>query len=570
MIRQLQAITLCLLTTSAVAVAQQPHHSEVIVGHPGVTALKDDIRYLMSLATAEERKQQQNIIDFVELLELGLDLQRPLRVDLLTGTNPPGYIISAGYVDPVQDLLDNLDGSGFVLKKIDASLSELLPPDTGWFRLLPGTKEAILVFTKPADHMLLRQVIQRMSEPLKAVAPVIAGNASIGIQLHNRQQTPADQKLRRDSFGEIRAVEMDSLQQRPSETATQFALRKKGVSVQLDEIERLLAEANSASAVIHLDRKAHHATVTFKADAIAGSSFAKSMDEFGSHPDVFASVPRAEGSVLSVRGNYALDELRQKNGVETTQLMEQDAAARLAANKTLSASEKAASEKLVKGLMQFTRDSIASGAINGFAESIPNPKGDFTSWGAIAVKDGKKLNDLLALISETGKGNVFKGNVATVGDVTIHQVQFAEGYFQPFDLLFENKAGYIGVSDQIIWIGTGGPESLEPMKAAIQNLKEPAAAETVLSIEGNLLMWSKRAKRLLEEAPPLKSADEQTKRRDRLRYLGTAVEAFATLDDARFTMTVKDGKAHGEIFVNRGVLTFIGRMLADYSKNHLE
>lgn len=568
MIRHISTLA-CLCLCLATANAQQPHHSKVIVGHPGLGALKADITYLLSLTSPEEKAQEENVLGIIEIMELGLDLNRMFRVDIMTGMNPPGYIISAAY-ESSGDLLDNIEGSGYLLKPSGQDLWELLPPDQGWFRILKSEKTAILSFSTPATHALFKQLMLKMAKPLPPVANLLQGGANIGVQLTNDAQTANDQKLRRDSFGELRAVAMDALQKRPSESATRFAIRKQLLSVRIDEIERLLVEAASASAKIVMDKKQGHARVLFDATGIADSSFAKSLGLYGKKTDVFASVVRDKGTVSILRANSPIDDMRQENASQVIQLMEEDALDRMKKDAKMSADEKAASEGLVKGVLQVAKDCLALGNLNGFAQTSLDAKGDFITYGAFAAANGSQLDEILMLVAKTGGGNEIKPAVAKIGDVTIHEVTFAKGYFRPFDLIFEGKSGYIGTSKDVVWIGTGGAAVLEPLKAAISNLKKPADSDVILKIEGNILPWAKRAKRVLESDPEPTSETEKTTRRENLKSLGLAVEAFKTEDDFRFDIKVKDGKAEGEIFVNRGTLRFVGKLLADFSKNNLQ
>lgn len=568
MIRRISTIA-CLCLGLATANAQQPHHPEIVVGHPGLGALKSDIQYLLSLTSPEEKAQDENVIGIIEIMELGLDLNRLFRVDILTGMNPPGYIISAAFENS-DDLLENIEGSGYLLKPSGQDLWELLPPDHGWFRVLKTKQTAILSFSTPTTHTLVKQLILKMTDPLPPVAELLEGGVNIGVQLTNKAQTAEDQKLRRDSFGELRAVAMDALQKRPSESATRFAIRKQLLSVRIDEIERLLVEAASASAKIVMDEAEGNAKVLFDATGIAGSSFANSLDLYGKKKDIFASVTRDKDSISIVRGNSPIDELRQKNANLVIQLLEEDALDRMKKDAKMSDSEKEASESLVKGVLKVAREGVALGNINGFAQTALDSEGEFITYGAFTADNGSQLDEVLMLVGKTGSDNQIQPAVAKIGDVTIHEVTFAKGYFRPFDLIFEGKTGYIGTSKDVIWIGTGGAGVLDPLKAAISGLKEPADSDVILDIEGNILPWAQRAKRVLESDPEPTSEAEKTTRRENLNNLSLAISAFESADDFRFGFKVEDGKAAGEIFVNTGTLRFVGKLLADFSKNNLQ
>ena len=134
MMRSIAAlVTFAILAFSgATAFSQQPHHSQIIIGHRGTMQLKQDIHYLLGLSTEEDQAQEDNLIDFIDLMIDGVDEQRPMSVEVYTGTSPMTYMISAA-VKNFQFLLANV-GANFIMKPAGAGLHELLPPDRGWYR----------------------------------------------------------------------------------------------------------------------------------------------------------------------------------------------------------------------------------------------------------------------------------------------------------------------------------------------------------------------------------------------------------------------------------------------------
>ena len=549
--------------------AQQPHQPEISIGHSGVETLKADIEYLLSFTSTEEQKQFENIVDFLDLIVFGMDEKRPVRVDILTGTRPPTYVVWGAF-EVLADLKSENIEAQFVLKDIDATLSELLPDETGWFRVLPDIKYAILILTSPADHMLMKQIILKLGDPLPGIQSLLTNSANMGLQILNKATMVGDQQKRRDSFAEIRSNHLDALQKRPSESETEFALRKGLVENQLAEIERLMVESLNSSVQMFLNKADANAKVLFASEAIPDTSYAKSLSLFTKKVDAFASVKKPADSVLSIRANHPIDELRQSNVLRIIELMRADTVARLKADQNLSADEKTASQELFDGIMAVVQDGIKSGNINSFVESTIDANGEQIAYGAASTTDGERLASTLAFIAKTGKGNKVTVDVATVGDVSIHEVQLAKGYFDLFDRLFgEGKTVYIGTSKNFTWFSTG-EGSLDVLKTAIADLKEPAESDVVLTIESRLLPWVTRTSKLIEESPDPGSLDLQQQRRDVLRSLKLAIESLADKDDTKFELKVVDGKASGEIFVNTGVLRFLGRQIALGSKNNLE
>lgn len=568
MIRRLPLLAiLCLLPLSVQA--QQPHNAEVTIAHRGIASLKKDVAALLTLTNKEEQRQKETLLGFIELIELGIDQNRPLRVDILTGFSSPFYVVQVGYIDPVDDIIANV-GTNFFMKERGKNLWEVLPPDAGWFRLIPENKTAILILTDKPSHQLLKQFIQRIQNPLPDAAAMLGANASVGARLRNQALTKEDQDKRRAGYQETKTLQLDALQKRPSETKTGFALRKGLVSNQLLEIERMVSEAAEAKSIIGFDRKTFKATIQFDATAIAGTSLAATLEEFGKQPDQFASVQQPEGSVFSLRANHPVDSLRQANVNRTMDLLQADAADRLSSNKAISEEARTGANSLIAGFLQVARDTIAEGNLNGFWEKLPATENEFTGYGAIAVKDGDRLADVLKNVTDAGAGISIKPAIETVGDVAIHEVKFIKGFFSIFDLLFDGKVGYLGTSKDKVWIATGGEAALAPLKAAIEGLKKPAENDVILTMNGNLLPFVRQTIRVVEKLEPAKNAAQKTARRDYLRQLKIASESLQTQDEASFRMDVADGKAEGLITFDKGTLRFVARLMATYSKNNLE
>lgn len=554
---------------SAPTFAQQAHHPQIVFGQKGIGQLKSDVKFLLNLTSPEDQKQEQNIVDFIDLIAFGLDEDRPLRVDYHSGNTPPTYLIWAP-VDDFNDLQDNIE-SNFTIKKVAEDLFEVLPPDNGWYRTLRAVKYAMLILTNPADHQLMKQLIQKMTNPDPELAELIEGGKfDIGLSLANEAQTKEDQQKRAASFREIRAVRMDALQKRPNEEKTEFEIRKGVVATQLDELERLMVEASEALLRLAVDRTANNTTVTFNAKGIAGTSFAEAADLFGKHKDAFTAIKKPDESVLSVRMNHPVDDMRKKNAAKVIELMTADAEAKIDAASKLSASEKEAAKKIHVGVMELARESIETGNINAFLEVVLDDNEELVGWGAFSVKDGERLNELLKLVPEAGEGNKFDPAVATVNGIAIHRVSVADGYSKVLDKLFgQNGSAYLGVSNDYIWVGTG-PDALEPLKKAIASATPPADSDVILTMEGRLLPWAKRVHKLVEEMPSPTTAEDKQLRRDNLRRLAQGIEAFQSGDEATFEMQVENGEFAGKVFLNTGVLRFVGMLLAQFSRDTLQ
>ena len=582
--RQLFAILgigMLFLASAVQASAQEPHHPQISIGHQGVNRLKSDLKALLSLTSEKDQEQLTNLVDFVDLMAFGLDPDKPVSVDLLTGMTPLPYVISAAYKNdpmfevpgdlPFQQLLDNL-GSNFVLQEASNGWYEFLPPDQGWLRLVPNTQTAIMILTTPGDHALLKQILQKMQSPLSTVAALLKNDCGAGIQLINTAHTIEDQQKRSASFGELRANRLDTLQKRPAESITEFNLRKGAISHQFKELERLMVEGNDLRARAFLNSANHSARILFTGDGIPDTSLAQSIELFNKHEDAFASVAKAENSILSLRVNHPIDELRQNNAYEFIELLNDDVEARIVASERLSDDQKTAVRELHSGVMTVLTDSIGSGNVNGFIETWLNADDKFVAVGGIAAVDASRLDDTLALIAKTGTGNKVDIAIEKVGDVTIHRIQLAKGFLKLLDRFFgEDTAVLIATSGDSVWFATG-PDSQGALKKTIENLQKPANSDVILNVEARLLPWAKHAQKVVDATPEPAGVDDKRTRRERQRDLARAVEAFGTgeQDDVRFDVTVAPGTVSGEIFVNTGLLRFVGKQLSAFSKENFE
>ncbi|MCP4171507.1 MAG: hypothetical protein GY758_12120 [Fuerstiella sp.] len=582
--KQLLAITgacVLILTGAAGSLAQEPHHPQLSIGHQGVTRLKSDLKTLLSLTSEKDQEQLQNLVDFVDLMAYGLDSEKPISVDLLTGMTPLHYVISAAYkndpalaapgLPPYADLLDNLN-SNFVLQEVGNDWRELLPPDQGWLRLMPDIKTATMILTTKSNHALLKQIVQKIQNPLSAISELLENDCGTGIQLINTAHTIEDQAKRAASFGELTAIRMDTLQKRPAESVTEFNLRKGAISHQLMELERLMVEGNDLRARAFLNSADKSARILFTGDGIPETSLAQSIALFNKHEDAFASVSRDENSIFSLRVNHPIDQLRQTNAYDFIKLLNGDVEARIVASQRLSDDQKTAVRDLYSGVMTVVKDSIESGNVNGFVETWLNADEKFASIGAITATDATRLDDTLALIARTGNGNIVETAIEKVGDVTIHRIQLGKGFLKLLDRFFgEEMPVFIGTSSDTVWFGTG-PDSLEMLKLAVNELQEPADSEVILKVEARLLPWAKHAQKVVDATPEPTTADDKRVRRDRQRDLARAIEALATdnQDDVKFDVTVDEGTVSGEVFVNTGLLRFVGKQLSAFSKENFD
>ena len=581
-------LSFCLqLLVTPVVSGQEPHHPRISVVHPGFDALKADLKSVIDLADETEQEQWVNIQDYIDMFQIGIDGERPVRVDVLTGVTPTAYLVWVPLAKPenaksglADEFRDSLDAFGYatVRDPQERSLYRIEPTeggeDTGWFHVMADQQYGIFVLTtNKGDMQLLRQLVLKAADPTKEVAELLAQNPAMAAELINTAQSEEDRARRMTAFAELRKISMDAIQKRPSEAATEFELRQALMRHQLNELERLMVEAAEIRAVASVDREGHKAGMKITAKAIDGTALHATIAEFNGQPDAFANIERLPKSALSVRVNHPLDEMRQTHANEMMDLMKKDLDIRIADDKTLTTDEKKSATELLEGLLGLTKDGVKTGYINAFVESVPLGAGEFTTVACISAPDATRLNELLPLLKSAGKNNAVEMNIGKAGDVAIHRIQLAEGFIAVVDRFFGKQQDlFVGVAPHHVWLASG-PDAQKTMTDLVGSIGEPKQNGTVVHIELNALPWVQHLQEVAKSgSDENKTSEEKEAARSMERMRLRAIEAMSKTNDdsAVMDVTVADGVVSIDMSLDTGLLRFAGKMMAAFSKENFE
>ena len=558
------------------APSQMPMDSRITVAHPGFGLLKSDLKKTIDLTTPVEQKQWENIQGYIDTFIIGIDETREVQVQVMTGVNPAGYLICVPLMnggDPSKEFRENLDSLGYGMMRDPADhtlyLIESDANEYGWMRVDPVLRYAFFMITTNKTLLpSLKGIV------LKAALVPTKLNANMIAELKNTDTAAAAITHRIAAFKPIRDERMALIKRRPDEKPTAFQLRQASGRQLYDEAERIMSEADQLLVTLTLDRTgpaAPKVNLRTTASAIAGTSMEATIAQYSGLTDAFAGLQRIKGSSLSIRVNHPLDQLRKKYLTETLTLTKADIEAGLTANKTRSDSEKEAFRKFTTGVFGVLEASVKSGHLNGIIESIPDTDDHSTSVAVFVSPAAAELNQILPLLTDAGKGNAVAMKAAKIGDVDIHKIQIAEGFIDSFDKLFGSHEDlFIGVGPEKVWIASG-KNGLETLKTTITAVGAAAPNPVVLKIEGNLLPWAKRIDAVAKKEKPVNlTADEEKLRRERARVRERALAALATDDDFSLIITSEAGAWVGEFTSNTGLLRFIGKMMAAFSKENFE
>ena len=573
---RLTSLVLMSIAMIPTAFAQTPQDSRITIAHPGFNLLKSDLKKVLDLTTPVEQKQWVNIEGYIDTFIIGIDETREVQVQVMTGINPAGYLIGVPLKtgsDPSKEFRENLDSLDYVTMRDPGDRTmysiESAANEYGWMRIDTELRYAFFMIT--TDKALLPEVKEIV---LKAALTPTKLNENMIAELKNTDESAAAILNRIDAFKPIRDEYLALIKQRPDEKVSAFQLRFASTRQLYDEAERIMSQADQLLVTLTMDRTnpdAPKVNLRTTATAIPGTAMEATIAQYGTQSDVFAGLKRLKKSALSVRVSHPLDELRQKHLKETLTLTKADIEAGLAANKTRSDAEKAAFNKFVTGVMSVLESSVSSGHLNGFVESIPDDNDHFTTVAAFVTSTAPELNQILPLLTDAGKGNAVQMNLEKVGDVDVHKVQIAEGFISAFDTAFGSHDDlFIGVGPQKVWLAAG-KDGLETLRSTITAIGEPATNPVVLRIDGNLLPWAKRIDTAAKnEKPGVLTADEEKLRRERTRVRERALSALVTEDDFSIVISAEGGAWIGEFTSNTGLLRFVGKMMAAFSKENLQ
>ena len=562
------------LTFLPPACAQSSSEPLIVLVHPGIDALNADLLSLTNLAPEEEKAYGADLEAFIQDFALGLNPDQPVVVEVLTGSSPVTYLTWLPYADRV-DFLDNLESIGFpAYVQPESSDFYLIDDevDQGWLRLFPEKQYAVLSLVLPETRDAVREKVLQAEFPETALHLTEQEAASVKVHLRNDQVDAQTASERREMFQVLRADDQESLQQRPDEAATEFALRRAASDIVYDELERFYAEADAIDLLAHLDREESTIDVLFRAvagDVDGAESLQTSLSLFGQTPDAFAAVGRLPNSVLSGRLNHPVDAMRQRHAAQYLNLLREDIHRRVDGSTRLTDGQKQATRRIFDDVVGIFEAGFASGNVNGFVEATHDGSG-FVLIGAVSAPGSDALEDTLQQLPAAREGNEVELEVATEGDIRIHRIRLAEGFVDLADTVFgTGRDFYVGLGRDQVWMATG-TGSKELLISAIRQTGEPDLNETVLTVDVALRPWAERLLELAEQKEPPEAVEDREAWRNELARMRQLAESLVQEDALNIVVKADGDSVTGTVRMHRGLLTFIGRQIAKLAKENLD
>ena len=543
---------LVVLVAAPPALAQRGAAPEVTAAHKGAGKALVDLKTLISLTTPQQQKQWTVINKNLQVFLIGINNQKPLKVDMLFGA---GGKMTMRPSFPISDLKKfrngNLTPFGVKTRRIAAALYKCKGTVfEGYMRY----KNGYATFAENRTDLP-----RDMKDPAIAVAPLLAKHDFV---LHgvNREVAPASIAARRAWFGLHRKELLALVKKQAEETEADFELRKLMMVQQTNEMERFYAE----SAQLTTGWRMNLAKLTGRLDiylkAIPGTDLSKSVGLIGQKPSYFAAIPRADGSILSVRANWPLDGMRKNHTLELVKAIKKSELSRIDAESSFSASEKKAHHDIGDLVEKLLVTNANAGIFDMFTEVHPNKAGSNTAIGAFRTVDGTIGEQIVKLLPKTGKGRSVKMNVAKVDGVNIHRTEVKLSKSSLLKMFLGGGVIYVGTSKDAIWFASGD-NALAELTAAIKQRSKPTAV-TKKDVFIDLF---------LKVAPWLELRDKARGPKGNPELRAVAKTAFAGGKDGVSMQLRRSGwSIIGAVDIETNVLRFAGAMVSKFSADTLD
>lgn len=522
-----------------------PNISLVQINAAGMIA---DLKYLV-LDLADDKKGWSNLDELIPTFLEGIDQERPIRIDILLGENQQEryrLILPISDLGKFRDNLEVFEISSKKQRKGPYKLGNLF--------------EGFMQYLKKLQYVIISEKLDEVDsieDPLKRVQELIQAKYDFSALITNAKDGV---DLRKKSMTKTREQLQAAIKKKPEETRNAFELRKLAFTHQMDEAERLFAEAQKLVIGWTTDAPQNEGRLVFNLKAIEGTSLEESIKQFATKPSYFANVPVKQDGILNGRITHPLDEMRKANFTAFYNLLLPSLKERIDNNKDFTDKQKAAGKKLSELIIQMLDDGKESALVDGFIDTNATADGKYTLLGGIRSADGAKLKEAVEVLPELMKGQTVELDVVNEDNLKIHKINIRDDYKAGFFELFgEGEALYVGSTPEALWMAAG-PDATQRIKDAAQKVTEPAPTEispNVIELNVKTLPWLKLINKIRGE-----------KGKADIREM--LLKSLTNKDDT-FTFVMKregdviDGKAK----LDKGILKFIGNVIAKFSKETL-
>lgn len=538
------------LVGGALPLSAQNATPKITLVQPGAESLYADLDYVMGLTNDVEQKQLKVVKEYLDVFLVGLDPQKPLRVDVVLTGDVRRYISAFPLANIANFRNNNLAALGINTRPRGQDFWQCAGAFVGFMRKL----DDYVVFAEQRE-----EIPRGMPNPIAGAKALLDLKYDLAGELSN---PPEGQDTRRKHVQKERGEIIGALKQTKEETPEDFALRKKFFEMQFDEMERFYAESKHALLGWNLDttQTAKAGKFDLQLAAIPDTSLAATFKELGAKPSRFTGVKKHDKSILSFRLTHPLDQLRISNFSSLFEMSASVAKKNIDADKELKPEQQDAARKIADQIAGLFVATAKSGLADGFLEAHGNASGKYTLVGAFQAVNAPSVLDTLKLLPQARPDQKLEFDIATEGDVKIHKAVITGKQYEIYKDFFGTNEAFVGLSKDIVWFAAG-ENALNDLKSAIQQAGTTSAPPK----DGVFLDFFGQA------GPWIELREKRNPQLGDVKLRQKAIEAFKAGEDT-FTMQLKKDKDQivGGLVAQPGILRFAGKVIADFSKENLD
>lgn len=507
-----------------------------------------DLKYLV-LDLADDKKGWSNLEELLPSFLEGIDKTRPLRIDILLGENQKERYRLILPISDLGDFRDNLE-----IFEISSKKQRNGP------YILGNLFEGFMKYLQNEKYVVISEKLSEVNEiddPLKRIEGLLKEKYDFSALITNEKEGVEDRKK---SMTSTRKQLLAAVKKKRDETDNAFELRKLAFTHQMDELERLFVESEKMVIGWTTDAPANEGRLVFTLKALEGTSLDASIKQFATKPSYFANVPVKMDGILNGRINHPLDEMRKENFTAFYKLLLPSLQDRIDANKDLTDEQKTSGKKVAALIIEMLDAGKETSLVDGFIDSNSTTDGKYTLLGGIRSADGAKLKEIVELLPKVMKDQTVETDVVNEESLKIHKINIKTEYKAGFDELFgTGEALYVGSTPEALWVAAG-PDSIKRITDASKLVKEPAPEKVspeVIELNVKTLPWLKMVNKLRGE-----------KGNQEIREM--LIKSLTSTDDTFSFVMKREGETiDGKAKLDKGILKFIGNVIAKFSKETL-
>lgn len=534
--------------------AQAPKSSpKVIIAHKGADKLLEDFEALLKLTNPQQQKQWKILKGNIVFFLPGVDRTKPVRLDLVPfGAGKISWRPSIPVTNIKQFIARNLKPSGInTIRQTRYRYKCKGKVFQGYMRYL--SKDGYAVFAPTMAGIPLN-----MPDPRNAIAKLLQ-SYDLSAKGENLATDAASIAARRQWVKAQAKELLAALKKKKGESTADYELRKLLFEQQMKEAERFYAEL----ATLRVGWSMDMAKMTGKADlelaAIPNTPLAASINMLGVRPSYFANVPRGNDSILSLRINHPLDDMRKAHFLAAFQAVRDSQVQRLKSSATMTDTQRKAGAKIADMVVKLLAANVDKGIFDAFAEVHMERSGKKTSVAGVRMIDGVGAVDILRLLPETGKVADLKMDLAKEGNVRIHRVVVNLNADSPFKMLMGGDDVLVGTSKDAVWFACG-TNALSELKAAIKLTSTKVEPKPAPFVDAFIRL-----------RPWIELRDKAAGKKGQPKLRKLALDALKGGKDGLSAQLVRKGdKVVGTMHVETDVLRLVGAMMANFSRETLD